>query len=116
MLESELELQIWSLAALVYGPELESIVVLALTQYRRRPGLGDPTRMYQSTMGPSAFGALARALVANDHPGLWLERGYIEMRSGLRWHLTRRLQQVLIRDHHATNGMRDNYFAADLGL
>ncbi|RVU51044.1 hypothetical protein EOL67_13925 [Pseudomonas syringae pv. syringae] len=72
--------------------------------------------MYQSIMVPSAFGALARALIANDHPGLWLERGYIEMRSGLRWHLTRRLQQALIRDHHATNGMHDNYFAADLGL
>ncbi|GAB0076339.1 hypothetical protein I4I80_19970 [Pseudomonas syringae pv. tomato] len=116
MLESELELQIWSLAASMYGPELESIVVLALTQYRRRPGLDDPTRMYQSSMGPSAFQALARALLANDHPGLRLERGYIEMRSGLRWHLTRRLQQVLIKDHHATNGMRDNYFAADIGL
>lgn len=116
MLESELELQIWSLAALVYGPELESIVVLALTQYQRRPGLDNPTRMYQCSMEPSAFQSLARALVANDHPGLCLESGYIEMRSALRWHLTRRLQQILIEDQHATDVMRDNYFAADLGL
>ncbi|KGS13309.1 hypothetical protein OQ519_00145 [Pseudomonas lurida] len=116
MLESELERQIWSLAASVYGPELEPTVVLALKQYRRRPGLDDPTRIYQSSMEPSAFQALARALVANDHPGLCLERGYIEMRSGLRWHLTRHLQQVLIQDQHATDAMRDNYFAADLGL
>lgn len=72
--------------------------------------------MYQCSMEPSAFQALARALVANDHPGLCLELGYIEMRSGLRWHLTRRLQQVLIQDQHATDAMRDNYFAADLGL
>ena len=116
MLESELGLQIWSLSACVYGPRLESIVALALKQYRRRPGLDDPTRMYQSSMEPSAFQALARALLADDQPGLCLERGYIEMRSGLRWHLTRRLQQVLIQDQHATDAMRDNYFAADLGL
>lgn len=61
MLESELELQIWSLSARVYGPKLESIVGTALMQYRRRPGLDDPTRMYQSSMEPSAFQALARA-------------------------------------------------------
>lgn len=116
MLDNELELQIWSLAALVYGIELEPLVAASLKHYRRRPGLDDPTRMYQSSMEPSAFQALARALVANDHPGLCLEGGYIEMRSGLRWHLTRHLQQVLIQDQHATNAMRDNYFSADLGL
>lgn len=115
-MENELELQIWSLAALVYGAELESIVALALKQYRRRPGLDNPTRMYQSSMEPSAFQALARALLVNDHSGLCLEGGYIEVRSGLRWHLTRRLQQILIKDQHATNVMRDKYFAADLGL
>lgn len=116
MLESEIELEIWSLAALVYGAELESTVALALKQYRRRPGLDDPTRMYQSSMGPSAFQALGRALVAHGHSGLSLENGYIEMRSGLRWHLSRRLQQILIEDQHATDAMRDNYFSADLGL
>lgn len=116
MLQTELELQIWSLAAQVYGPKLESFVSQALNHYRRRPGLDDPTRMYQSSMDPSAFQALACALVAQDHPGLCLKSGYIEMRSGLRWHLSRRLQQVLIQDQHATDAMRDNYFATDLGL
>lgn len=116
MLQTELELQILSLAAQVYGPKLESFVSQALNHYRRRPGLDDPTRMYQSSMEPSAFQALACALVAYDHPGLCPETGYIEMRSGLRWHLTRPLQLVLIQDQHATNEMRDNYFAADLGL
>jgi hypothetical protein len=116
MLESELEQQIWSLAALMYGPELESIVALALMQYRRRPGLDDLTRMYQTSMQPSAFQALARALLTINNPGLCLERGYIEIRSGLRWHLKRHLLQVLIQDQHATDAMRDDYFADDLGL
>lgn len=116
MLETKLELQIWSLAAQVYGPKLESIVSQALVQYRRRPGLDDPTRIYQSSMESSAFQALARAFIANGHSGLCLENGYIEMRSALRWHLSRRLQQMLIEDQHATDAMRDNYFSADLGL
>lgn len=116
MLEIELELQIWSLAAQAYGPSLEPIVSQALMQYRRRPGLDDPTRIYQSSMESSAFQALARAFIANDHSGLCLENGCIEMRSGLRWHLSRRLQQTLIEDQHATDAMRDNYFSADLGL
>lgn len=116
MLETELELQIWSLAAQVYGPKLESFLSQALNHYRRRPGLDDPSRIYQASMESSAFQALARAFIANDHSGLCLENGYIEMRSGLRWHLSRRLQQMLIEDQHATDAMRDNYFSADLGL
>ncbi|OSR51211.1 hypothetical protein BV325_05038 [Pseudomonas syringae pv. actinidiae] len=116
MLQTELELQIWSLAAQVYGPKLESFVSQALNHYRRRPGLDAPTRIYKTSMESSAFHALARALIANDHSGLCLENGYIEMRSGLRWHLGRRLQQILIEDQQATDAMRDNYFSAELGL
>lgn len=116
MLESGLELQIWSLAAHMYRPELEPMVASPLMQYRRRPSLNDPTRVYQSSMEPSAFQVLARALVANDHPGACLERGYIEIRSGLRWRLKRQLLQTLTQDQHATDAMRDTYFAGDLGL
>lgn len=112
-LENELELEIWLLAGTAYGSRLELMLAAALREYRRRPGFEDLTRIHLSSIGVHGFLALQRTLEAS---GLQVGQHYIALRSGMRWHLKRSLQQHLVRDMHATQAMRDDYFAADLGL
>lgn len=110
---NDLEVEIWLLGVAVYGSHLESILGLAIQQYRRRLGLEDLTRIYLSSIGAQAFQALKGALKANGHT---VGGEYVGLHSGMRWHLRRSLQQALIRDQHATQAMRDDSFAAELGL
>lgn len=47
---NDLEVEIWLLGVAVYGSHLESILGLAIQQYRRRPALEDLTRIYLSSI------------------------------------------------------------------
>ncbi|MFH7372215.1 hypothetical protein RA263_08525 [Pseudomonas syringae pv. tagetis] len=87
-----------------------------LKEYRRHPGLEHLVRLYPSSLGVSGFKALERALTASERYVTVRDWGFVELRSGLYWFLKRRLQQSLIEDGQASQAMRDDYFAADLGL
>ncbi|WP_147479890.1 hypothetical protein [Pseudomonas syringae group genomosp. 7] len=80
------------------------------------PGLEHLVRLYPSSLGVSGFKALERALTASERYVTVRDWGFVELRSGLYWFLKRRLQQSLIEDGQASQAMRDDYFAADLGL
>lgn len=58
ILETDIEAEIWSLAAVVYGIRLKDILGLALEQYQRRPRLEDLPRLHRSTICRSAYQAL----------------------------------------------------------
>lgn len=110
------DFEIWSVAAQRYDAQLESMLEAMLKEYRRHPGLEHLVRLYPSSLGASGFKALERALTASERYVTVRDWGFVELRSGLYWFLKRRLQQSLIEDGQASQAMRDDYFAADLGL
>ena len=108
--------QLWSLACEAYGDDLPVILLSLLSAYERRPGLNSPIRVHRSVIGVDGFTALREALVTQRSNGFHQLDGCLEIREPLAWHLVRHLQQKLIIDGHAPASIRDQRFAADLGL
>ncbi|MEE4919994.1 hypothetical protein V2K23_11350 [Pseudomonas alliivorans] len=69
-----------------------------------------------TVIGVDGFTALREALVTQRSNGFHQIQGCLEIREPLAWHLLRHLQQQLIIDAHASASIRDQRFAADLGL
>ncbi len=86
----------------------------ALSQYRRNPGFDVLTRVHASSVGNMVLDALVSALSQASSSAMTL--GYIEIRHRLRWHIVRYPQQRLVDEGHATDAMRDDLFAINLGL
>lgn len=107
---------LWSLACEAYGDELPVILRSLLIAYERRPGLNNPIRVHRSVIGVDGFTALREALVTQRSNGFHQIQGRLEIREPLAWHFVRCLQQKLIIDGHASASIRDQRFAADLGL
>lgn len=108
--------QLWSLACKAYGDDLPGILGSILSAYERRPGLNNPIRVHRSVIGVDGFTALREALTTQRFSGFHQLEGCLEIREPLAWHLVRHLQQKLIIDGHAPASIRDQRFAADLGL
>lgn len=85
--------------------------------FPRSAGLDDLTRLYPLTLTDLGFELLCDALL-RDSKEAWLVRhtGHLELRWQLRMHIKRRLKQRLVHDNLASGSIRDDYFAADLGL
>jgi hypothetical protein len=113
-LGSDLESSIWLMAAKVYGTSLKEVVGHALTQYKRSPGHDDLTRLHASMAGIVGIDALTPFFPVAAPGGRRTD--YVEIRHRLRWYIVRRLQQRLVREGHATEAMRDDLLAIDLGL
>lgn len=63
MLEkAELESEVWQCAARSYGEGLADLIGGALRTYARRLGHDDMTRLYETSVGMSAFKALQECL------------------------------------------------------
>lgn len=88
----------------------------AISQYRRRPGFDELTRLYATAVGPDVVDALVLALSRAGIAGARSVSGFVEVRHGLRWHLARGLQGRLTEDRYATPAMWDDLLATDLGL
>ncbi|MCT4501636.1 hypothetical protein N0U25_27950 [Pseudomonas sivasensis] len=108
--------QLWSLACEAYGDDLPVILRSIVSAYERRPGLNNPIRVHRSVIGVDGFTALREALTTQRFSGFHQLEGCLEIREPLAWHLVRHLQQKLIIDGHAPASIRDQRFAADLGL
>lgn len=108
--------QLWSLACEAYGDDLPVILRSLLSAYERRPGLNNPIRVHRSVIRVDGFTALREALVTQRSNGFHQIQGCLEIREPLAWHLVSHLQQKLITDGHAPASIRDQRFAADLGL
>ncbi|KAA3538437.1 MULTISPECIES: hypothetical protein [Pseudomonas] len=70
--------------------------------------------MHLPAMGSEAFHALKSGL--GHTAAKQADDGYITLRHGMRWHIVSHLQRLLIDDGYATPMMRDDFFAANLGL
>lgn len=115
-LGSDLETAVWGAACTVCGPLLNDELVRALALYRRRPGFDELSRLHVHTAG-AGLGVLGDALSHHAPAGTYqLHREFIEIRCGLRWHIVRYLQSLLINLGHASPAIRDDFFASDLGL
>lgn len=110
---------VWSMAVKAYGGALDQVVLDAVGNYKRKPGLNRLTQLHLSTAGSAGLQSLVLALT---HLGQLQShahgRGgnYVEIRNDLRWHIVRHLQRSLIEDGHADSVIRDDYFGTDLGL
>ena len=104
--------QLWSLACKSYGDDLPGILGSIVSAYERRPGLNNPIRVHSV----DGFTAIREALVTQRSNSFHQIQGCLDIREPLAWHLVRHLQQKLIIDGHAPASIRDQRFAADLGL
>ncbi|MFJ4155526.1 hypothetical protein ACIPZF_12130 [Pseudomonas sp. NPDC089752] len=117
VLNTDVEAEIWRHACLRYPGQLAEILDHALGCFTRQPGLDDLTRLHHVILSDLGFERLAEALASHSWQA-WHVRHYdhIELRWQLRMHLKRYLQARLIRDGVASSVIRDDHFAADLGL
>lgn len=107
---------LWSLACEAYRDDLPVILRSNVSANERRPGLNNPIRVHKSVIGVDGFTALREALVTQRSNGFHQIQGCLEIREPLAWHLVRHLRQKLIIVGHASASIRDQRFAADLGL
>ncbi len=116
-METDVESQIWFLVCSHYPGEMAQLLQNALGCFTRRPGLDDLTRCYPITLTDLGFELLGDALQRYSKKA-WHVRhaGHLELRWQLRMHIKRHLQQRLVYGNIASGSIRDDYFAADLGL
>ncbi len=115
-LGSNLEAEVWKSASNLYGAAFPPMLDRAISQYRRRPGFDELTRIYATAVGHDVLDALVSALSRAGIAGAPSVAGFVEVRHGLRWHLARDLQGRLTEDGYATPAMGDDLLATDLGL
>lgn len=115
-LESDLEVNIWMIAAKVYGASFPALLHQAITQYKRAPGLDGLTRLHKATVGSEILDTLKSVLADATIVGASSHDGYIEVRHRLRWHVVSYLQRRLLDDGYATPMMRDDLLGTDLWL
>lgn len=110
------EAVVWVTATERYGSDLERLLDSAVASYKRAPGLEPPSRLYVQDIGPEGLEALHRALLRSPGRRFHVLGPGIEVRHSLRAHLLRYLRGRLLADGYATETMRDQHFAGDLGL
>lgn len=115
--KTDIEPEIWRQACSQYAGRLAPILHDALCCFGRKPGLDDLTRIHRVTLTDLGFELLGDALECHSRKA-WHVRNpdYIELRWQLRMHLKRYLGERLTRDGFASSSIRDEHFAADLGL
>lgn len=115
-LNTSSESLVWKLASEHYGAALRELLVAAVRSFKRTPGLDGLTRMYGQDIGVQPLALLVDTL-ANHAPGRFrVEHGGVEIRVSLRSHLLWFLRQSLVDDGYASNRLRDEHFAVDLGV
>ena len=107
---------VWVRATEYYGTDLEHILDSAISSYKRAPGLEAPSRLYAQDLGKEGLGALHRALIRSRASRFHVLNPGIEMRLSLRLHLVHGSRRRLLDDGQASEEMRDQHFAIDLGL
>lgn len=117
MAKTDIESEIWRQACSQYAGQLAPILHDALCCFGRKPGLDDLTRVHLVTLTNLGFELLGEALECHSRKA-WHVRhaNYIELRWQLRMHLKQYLRERLVRDGFAFSAIRDEHFAADLGL
>lgn len=116
ILNTSVETAVWTRATERYGADLGRILDSAISTYQRVPGLESPSRLYAQDIGEEGIDALHQALLRNRASQFHVLNSGIEMRHSLRLHLVYCLRQHLVNDGDATHVMRDQHFAAELGL
>lgn len=111
-----LGMAVWARATEHYGADLEHILDSALSSYKRAPGLESPSRLYTQDLGIEGLEALHRALIRGRASRFHVLNPGIEIRQSLRLHLVHSLRRRLLDDGQASEEMRDQHFAIDLGL
>ena len=102
-MSSDVEKQMWGKAWQFYGPSLSGILRQALESYKRTAGLDDLTRLYPSIAGHEALAMLRQELVLRWPDGYFgHSKLCVELRSRLRFHLSRHLLRRLVDDHADT--------------
>lgn len=116
-MDIEFEGRVWKTAAQFFGARLQNLVEEGVANFKRRPGLDDPTRIHAAVMGLLGFEALQGALETHGlAENTWSAQGFIVVRSHLRTHLRRHLQWQLMQTAEWSDEIVDSYFASDLGL
>lgn len=117
ILKTDVQAEIWRHACIQYPGQLAEILEDALGCFGRRPGLDDLTRLDHVALSDLGFKRLTEALACHSRQAWHIgHHDHIELRWQLRLHLKRYLQERLIRDGVASSAIRDDHFAADLGL
>ena len=112
VLTTEIEAETWRLACSKYPGQLARMLQDALDCYSRRPGLDDLTRLHLATLTDLGFQVLGVVLESRSRQAWHIRQSaHIELRWQLRKH-----QMRLIHDGLASSSIRDEHFAADLGL
>ncbi|WP_412764872.1 hypothetical protein [Pseudomonas sp. NGC7] len=115
-MDTSLETAVWARASERYGSELERILDSAISSYKRAPGLEPPSRLYAKDIGTTGLEALFSALLRSRVGRFHVLNPGIEIRHSLRLHLVHSLCRRLLDDGQASEEMRDQHFAIDLGL
>lgn len=117
VLKTDVEAETWRLSCSEYPGKLAQMLQDALDCYSRRPGLDDLSRIHLATLTDLGFQVLGEVLESRSRHAWHIRHSdHIELRWQLREHLKRQLQMRLIHDGLASSSIRDERFAADLGL
>ncbi|MFR0713623.1 hypothetical protein ACLUS7_01060 [Enterobacterales bacterium BD_CKDN230030183-1A_HGKHYDSX7] len=117
-METSVVSDVWRYASTYYGDGFTAALDELLDSYVRKSGKDEPVRITADCIGREAYTGLLKALQIKPlrHVSYYDYGWHIELRRWLFEYLSRSLQRFLVQSGSATQVIREDLLAYDLGL